>query len=343
MNEERVLVTGGSGFLGVYCIAALLQSGFRVRTTVRSLGREAEVRAMLAEAGSTPGEALSFAEADLMKDEGWAAAVEGCRYVQHVASPLPVAMPKDENELIAPAREGTLRVLRAARDAGVERVVLLSSSAAIGEGHAAQREPFCETTWTNLESKDVTAYSKSKTLAERAAWEFLAREGGALEMTAVNPVTVFGPVLGPDYSTTILLIQRLMAGAVPACPQMRFATVDVRDVADLQVRAMLRPEAKGERFLAASGEPVAMVEIAAMLKRQLGAAARRVPTREMPNWMVHALSWVNPELKAILPQLGKVRSFSSEKARERLGWAPRGQEETIVATAQSLLRLRLVR
>ncbi len=337
-----MLVTGGSGFLGVYGIAALVGAGFRVRATVRSLGREAEVRAMLAQAGCTPGEALSFAETDLMKDEGWAAAVAGCRYVQHVASPFPVAAPKDENELIAPAREGTLRVLRAARDAGVQRVVLTSSFAAVGEGHAVRAEPFEEATWTNLAGKDVTSYAKSKTLAERAAWEFLAREGGALELTAVNPVTVFGPVLGPDYSTTILLIERLMDGSVPACPRMSFATVDVRDVADLYVRAMLRPEAKGERFLAVSGASVAMVEIAGMLRRRMGDAARRVPTREMPNWMVHVLSVFNPELKAILPQLGKAQTVSGEKARELLGWTPRGQEETIVATAESLVRLGLV-
>jgi nucleoside-diphosphate-sugar epimerase len=202
MAGESVLVTGGSGFIGAHCILQLLEKDYRVRTTVRSLAREADVLSMLRQGGADPGDKLEFAAADLTSDAGWPAAVAGCTYVLHVASPFPPAAPKDENELIVPAREGALRVLRAARDAGVKRVVLTSSYAAIGYGQPQQKTPFDETNWTDPNGDDVRAYVKSKTLAERAAWDFIAKEGGALELSVVNPVGVFGPVLGPDYSTS---------------------------------------------------------------------------------------------------------------------------------------------
>src|SRR5215471_17128477 len=193
---STALVTGGSGFIGCHCILQLLAAGYEVRTTVRNLKREADVRAMLKTGGAEPGERLSFVAADLEKDAGWAEAVTGCEYVLHVASPLPPKEPKHEDELIVPAREGSLRVLRAARDAGVKRVVLTSSFAAIGYGHAPQDAPFNETSWTDPNGHDVLPYAKSKTLAERAAWEFIAAEGRGLELSVVNPVGVFGPVLG---------------------------------------------------------------------------------------------------------------------------------------------------
>lgn len=174
-----------------------------MRATVRNLAREADIRAMLRQGGAEPGSRLNLFAADLLADEGWAEAVAGCDYVLHVASPLPEAVPKDENEIIAPAREGTLRVLRAARDAGVRRVVLTSSFAAVGYGHRPQAAPFDETLWTDPAAEDILPYVKSKTLAEGAAWQFMAHEGGSLELAAVNPVGVFGPVLGPDYSASI--------------------------------------------------------------------------------------------------------------------------------------------
>jgi nucleoside-diphosphate-sugar epimerase len=240
---SKVLVTGGSGFIGSHAIVQLLAAGYQVRTTVRDLKREKEVRAMLRNGGAEPGSRLSFVSADLTRDAGWAEAVEGCEYVLHVASPLPPSVPKHEDELIVPARDGALRVLRAARDAGVKRVVLTSSFAAVGYGYKPQAKPFDETNWTQLEGDDVAPYTKSKALAERAAWDFLVREGGALELSVVNPVGVFGPVLGPDYSASILIVQRLMDGALPGSPTLSFGIVDVRDVIDLHIRAMTRPEA----------------------------------------------------------------------------------------------------
>lgn len=338
-----VLVTGGSGFIGSHCILQLLATGHRVRTTVRSLKREAEVRGLLKQAGADAGERLAFVEADLERDAGWKEAVAGCEFVLHVASPFPPSVPKDENELIVPAREGALRVLRAARDAGVKRVVLTSSFAAIGYGHRPQGMPFDETSWTDPNGDDVLPYAKSKTLAERAAWDFIAREGGRLELSVVNPVGVFGPVLGPDYSTSILLVKRLMDGAMPGCPKLYFGVVDVRDVADLHLRAMAESSAKGERFLAVAGDFLSIVEIAKILKSRLGDAAKRVPTRQLPNWLVRLASLRDPAVKQILPELGKVKNATNQKAKRLLGWAPRSNEEAIVATGESLVRLGLVK
>lgn len=337
-----VLVTGGSGFIGSHCILQLLAAGHQVRTTVRNLNCEKDVQALLEAGGADPGDRLSFMAADLESDAGWADAVAGCEYVLHVASPFPPGVPKNADELIVPARDGALRVLRASRDAGVRRVVLTSSFAAIGYGGKDQTRPFDETDWTDLAGNDVAPYVKSKTLAERAAWDLIAAEGGKLELSVVNPVMVFGPVLGSDYSTSILLLQKMLAGAVPGCPRLCFGVVDVRDVADLHLRAMTHPAAKGERFLAVAGDFLSMLEIAAVLKRRLGAAAAKVPTRQLPNWLVHIAALKDPAVKQILPELGKMKSATHEKARRLLGWVPRSNEESLVATAESLVRLGLV-
>ena len=338
---STVLVTGGSGFIGAHCILQLLDAGYDVRTTVRDLKREADVRAMLAIGGADAGDRLSFVAADLEKDAGWADAVAGCGYVLHVASPFPANIPKHEDELIVPAREGALRVLRAARDAGVKRVVLTSSFAAIGYGQ--EPRTFDERDWTNLNGEGLTPYVKSKTIAERAAWDFIAKEGGALELSVVNPVAVFGPVLGPDYSTSILLVQRMMDGAMPGCPRLKFGAVDVRDVADLHLRAMTNVAAKGERFLAVAGDFVWMVELARMLKSRMGAVAKKIPMRELPNWLVRVAALREPAVKQIIPELGKEKNATNEKAKRMLEWAPRSNEECIVATAESLVRLGLVK
>ncbi len=338
-----VLVTGGSGFIGSHCILQLLAAGHQVRTTVRSLGREADVRAMLKVGGAEPGNRLSFFEADLGKDAGWKEAADGCEYVLHVASPFPASLPKDENELIRPAVEGTLRVLRAARDAETRRVVMTSSFAAIGYGQRPQKAPFNERNWTNLKARGLLPYVKSKTIAENEAWNFMGRERGGLELAVVNPVGVFGPVLGPDYSTSILLVQRLMDGAVPGCPKLYFGVVDVRDVADLHLRAMTNPAAKGDRFLAVAGDFMSVLDIAKVLKSRMGVWAKRVPTLQLPNWLVRLAALRDPAVKQILPELGKRKNATDEHARTVLGWEPRSREDAIVATAESLVRLGLLR
>jgi nucleoside-diphosphate-sugar epimerase len=278
-----------------------------------------------------------------MSDAGWPAAVAGCEYVLHIASPFPSTVPKDENELIVPAREGALRVLRAARDAGVKRLVQTSSFAAVGYGHAEQERVFTEKDWTDPDGADVMPYTKSKTLAERAAWDFISREGAGLELAVVNPVGVFGPVLGPDYATSILLVQRMMDGALPGLPRMCFGVVDVRDVADLHLRAMTNPAAKGERFLAVAGDFMWIVEIAKTLKERLGDAAKRVPTRQLPNWLVKLAALKDPAVKQIIPELGKWKNATSEKAQRVLGWSPRSREDSVVATAESMIRLGLLK
>lgn len=320
-----------------------MANGHKVHTTVRTLDRERGVRALLAQgAYSGSDQRVRFFAADLESDKGWPQAVAGCEYVLHVASPFPATLPRDEAELIGPAREGALRVLRAARDAGVRRVVLTSSFAAIGYGRDEQKEAFTETSWTNLEGNGVLAYHKSKTVAEMAAWKFIASEGNGMELAVVNPVAIFGPLLGPDFSTSVILIKRLMEGVVPGCPQGCFGVVDVRDVADLHMRAMIDPAANGERFIAAAGNFMTVSDIARALKEQMGDVARRVPTRRLPNWLVRLSAAFDPSVKLFLPDLGKQKNATNEKARRVLGWTPRSNQEAVVATATSLIQLGLL-
>jgi nucleoside-diphosphate-sugar epimerase len=340
---NRVLVTGGSGFIGSHAILQLTAAGHPVRATLRSLGKEDRVRSMLATGGMSPDADVSFVEADLIRDEGWAEAVESCPYVLHIASPFPSSLPRHEDELIRPAREGALRVLRAARAAGVKRVVLTSSFAAVGYGHQPREAPFDETDWTRLDGRAVTPYVKSKTLAERAAWNWVNGEGGGLELSVVNPVAVFGPVLAEDYSTSIRLVQRLMDGDMPGCPRLSFGVVDVRDVVDLHLRAMRDPAASGERFLATSGEPMSIVEMSRTLRERLGEAAHRVPSRQLPDWLVRLIGLFDAEVRSVTAELGTRKPASSAKARTVLGWEPRPPEDALVASAESLLELGLLK
>jgi nucleoside-diphosphate-sugar epimerase len=329
--SATVLVTGGSGFLGLHTIIQLLERGYRVRTTVRSLARETQVRETLANAGVEPGDRLSFFAADLLADDGWAAAADGAEFVLHVASPFPATAPDHEDELIVPAREGTLRVLRAARDAGVRRVVVTSSFAAVGYGRDPGDHVFTERDWTDPDA-DIGAYIKSKAIAERAAWDF---ERGDLELAVVNPVGIFGPVLGPDQSASIGMVSGLLGGAMEAgMPRLSFAVVDVRDAADLHLRAMTDPAAAGERFIAAAGDGVWLADIARILREHLGDAAANVPTTELPDEVVRANAPVSDPMAR---EVGNFRHLSAEKARRVLGWNPRSTEETILATAESLL------
>jgi nucleoside-diphosphate-sugar epimerase len=325
-----VLVTGGSGFLALHTIRRLLDAGYDVRTTVRTSSREAEVRALLPGAG----ERLTFFTADLLADAGWAAAVEGAEFVLHVASPFPAGAPEHEDDLIVPAREGTLRVLRAARDAGVRRVVVTSSFAAIGYGRPDPGEHvFTEADWTDPAS-DIGAYVKSKAIAERAAWDF---DRGAMELAVVNPVGIFGPVVGHDHSASTGLISRLLDGTMAAgVPRLAFAVVDVRDAADLHLRAMTDPAAAGERFIAAAGDSVWLSDIARVLRERLGAAAAEVPTTTLPDDVVRAGAGPGD---TIAREVGTLRHLSAEKARRTLGWEPRSTEAAVLATAESLLAL----
>jgi dihydroflavonol-4-reductase len=333
LPQKTVLVTGGSGFLGGWCLVELLRRGYRVRTTVRELGREAEVRARV-ESQVDAGDRLSFLAADLGSDDGWAQAVDGCDYVLHVASPFPSAQPKDPDELIVPAREGTLRVLRAALDAGVERVVLTSSVAAVRGGVKSAPAPLTEADWTDGDNTALQPYTRSKALAERAAWDLVAERGETAKLAVVNPGAILGPVLGEERSTSLGIVERLLKG-MPGTPRIGFSVVDVRDVAELQIKAMTAPEAGGERFIAIARFQW-MADIAAVLRDRLGPAAAKVPKRGIPDLVVRAMGIFDPSVRAVASQLGEKVEMSSAKAESTLGWSPRPVEETIVDCARSL-------
>ncbi|MFJ8936509.1 SDR family oxidoreductase [Streptomyces sp. NPDC102365] len=332
----QVLVTGGTGFIGSWCVLALLDAGHTVRTTVRDLRREPELRSWLHAAASFDDDRLTVVRADLQHPDGWDDAVAGCDFVLHVASPTLRRAPANDDDLVLPTREGVLRVLRAAREAGVRRVVLTSAFGAVGIGHPRRAAPFTEEDWTNTDA-DIPPYQRSKTLAERAAWQFVADEGAGLELAAIHPVGVLGPLLGPDDPPCLRLVRRMLEGRVPACPPFGMGFVDVRDVADLHVRAMTDPAASGERFLAVAGHSLRVVDIARILRDRLGERAAKAPTRELPVWLARALGAVNPELRLLRHQLGRDLDATSSKAEKLLGWRARPIEDTIAQTAESLL------
>ena len=337
---QTVLVTGGSGYIAGYVIAALIARGFSVRATVRSLSREAEIRATLKKITDPSG--IQFFAADLNGDAGWAEAVAGCTYVQHVASPLPVADPKHDDELVRPARDGALRVMRAARDAGVKRVVMTASVASIAYGHGDQTAPYTEEDWTDETNLTATSpYVRSKTIAERAVRDWFKREGGALELVTIHPGLVIGPVLGNDFSASVEAIKKLMEGSVPGLPKFGWAIVDVRDVADMHIAAMLTPGVAGERFIAAA-DFWWMKDMAAALRRRLGNRARKVPTMQLPNFAVRLAAMFDPLIKTQVFELGRSRFVSHEKATRLLAWHPRSAEDSVVQTAESLIAEGLV-
>ncbi len=341
-NNKTVLVTGGSGFIAVHCMVQLLQQGYRVRATLRSMNRQEEVKTMLRNGGITSFENCSFFQADLSADANWDQAVAGCDYILHVASPTPIVHYKDEDEMIIPARNGVLRVLKAARKANVKRVVLTSAYGAVGMGHKNRTTPYTEKDWSNLDA-DLHAYQKSKTIAEKAAWDFIKQAGGSLELSTVNPVAVMGPVLGTDFSHSNHIIRRMLEGELKACPKISSCYVDVRDVAGLHLLAMTDPKANGERFLASSGAALSMLDVANILRRNLGVDAQKVPTKEMPDWKIRMAALFNPSLRMVATLLGKYAQVSSAKAENLLHWSPRSNEEAIVATAKSLLQLGLIK
>lgn len=337
--KDTVLVTGGTGFVGIYCILQLLQKGYTVKTTLRSMKRKDEVLAMLKNGGITSYENLEFIEADLLNDANWDEATEGCTYVLHVASPMPPSIPKDENELIRPAVGGTLRVLKASKAAGVKRVVVTSSFVAVGYSHKDPNTVITEKDWTNPDQKGLVAYHKSKVLGERAAWDFIEKEGGDMELVVINPVFIQGPSLGPDFSGSFHMLEMLLKGGMKAVPNINFNVIDVRDVADLHIRAMTNPEASGQRFIGMAGGSISFPQIAELLKRKLPGISQKVPVKVMPDWIVRVGALFNAQARAISSTLGVHRNVSNEKAKKILGWKPIAtNEEAIIATAESMAK-----
>ena len=338
---NTVMVSGGSGYIAGETIRQLLGKGWTVHTTVRNLSREAELRGQL---GGTP-ETLKFFAADLMSDAGWAEAMAGCSHVCHMASPFPASVPKDENEIIVPAREGALRALRFAKAAGVTRFVMTSSSAAIAYGHPDGKVTYDERDWTNIAAPGVQPYVKSKAISERAARDWVDREGQSLEFCAVCPVMVLGPVQSGDFAASVEVVLRLLNGSVPALPDVGFSIVDLRDIADLHVRALEAPTDKvaGGRFIGSSGPFMKFADVAAVLRDRLGPQARKVPTRKMPAIGVRILALFMPAAKQLIGEIGRTRTTSSAHAQSVLGWQPRPPEDSIVDCARSLIERGVVK
>ncbi|OHU48914.1 SDR family oxidoreductase [Mycobacteroides chelonae] len=337
----QVLVTGGSGFIGGWCVLAALESGHDVRTTVRDLAKGEVLRGQLHAAADFDDSRLTIVRADLTGDDGWDEAVAGADYVLHVASPTLRNGPVEERAMVAAARGGVLRVLRASRDAGVKRVVLTSASGAVVYGHKPQSEPFTEEDWTDTDA-GVPPYQKSKTLAERAAWEFIATEGRGMELATIQPTGVLGPLLGNDDPPSLRTVSGMLNGSLPVCPPFGTGWVDVRDVADLHLRAMTDSVAAGERFIATSGRSLRMVEVSRILRERLGERAAKAPVREMPLLLAKFLALVNPQMRALRPQLGLNLDSSAAKAERMLGWKPRTVADSLEDTANSLLSQGLI-
>lgn len=333
-------MTGGNGYLGSHVIDSLLRAGYRVRTTVRSLDRAGQIRTTAAGSGRDPGERLEVLRADLNADEGWDEAARNCTYVLHVASPFPAGQPRHEDEVIIPARDGALRVLRAARDQGVERVVMTSSFAAIGYTRKPGDE-YDEHDWTDP-GDDLVPYIKSKTVAERAAWDFMRDQGGDLELTVIAPTGIFGPILNDHLAVSVTFVKAMLDGALAVVQPQYFGVADVRDVADVHVRAMTCPAAAGERFLVSGGEAISFLRMANILAEHLGERAARVPAQELTAEQLREGARTNPAFREALSQLGKIPVLRTDKARKILGWQPRDVVTTIVDTAESLFRRGLV-
>ena len=335
---DTVFVSGGSGYIAGFLIRQLVAEGWMVHTSVRDLAKEGAVRALLA----LDNNRLRFFAADLSQDAGWAQAMAGCSHVAHVASPLPFGVPKDANELILPARDGALRALRAAKAAGVRRFVMTSSVAAVSYGRGRGVHHFTEADWTQLEGKGLTPYIQSKTIAERAARDWVAAEGGGIEYCSINPSVVLGPVWSPDYSASVLIVKKLLNGSLGACPDIGFGVVDVRDVADLHVRALKAPGMAGERFIA-SGPFMKLREVADVLRAELGPQAHKVTTRNVPDWLVRVMALFNPMARAVVGELGSVRHQDASHAKAVLGWQTRPVQQSIVDAARSLIELGIVK
>ncbi|MDP6689765.1 MAG: NAD-dependent epimerase/dehydratase family protein [Alphaproteobacteria bacterium] len=338
-EPTRVAVTGASGYIALHVIAGLLDQGHEVRGTLRDMARGDQIRTALAR--QTEVSKLSFAQTDLTSDDGWDEAFAGCQYVQHIASPLPAADPKNHDELIIPARDGALRALGAATRAGVERVVMTSSVAAVGQGHEV-RDNFTENDWS-IETLEIGAYALSKTIAERAAWDFIAGlpDDQSLELVTINPSLVVGPLIDPDGSASIEIVRKFMAREVPGCPRFGISLVDVRDVAAAHIAAMTAPGAAGHRYIC-STEFRWMSQIAEQLNTEFGPSGRPVPTRVLPNFAVRLVALFDPTVRRIVPDLEQQRDYDSSALRRDLNWQTRPMDESVRATAESLIELGVV-
>jgi len=333
---EKVLVTGATGFIGLHCIAQLLQQGYNVTGTVRSPSRIDEVKQALSEQQIST-DNLSFVEADLTKDDGWDEAVSGCDFVMHVASPFIIGVPKHEDELIVPAVEGTRRVIEAAIKQGVKKVVLTSSCAAITETHNGQTH-FTEADWTDASSAKTPAYYKSKTLAEQKAWDLIGAQS-TTKLAVINPAGVIGPTLTDDIGTANEFILQIIDGKVPGCPKLHIGFVDVRDVATAHILAMQKSEADGERFIISERE-YWFKDFSAVLK---AAGYKKAPSREMPNWLVKVFGLFDPATRQMAQMVGSEKFTPSDKARKILGWNPRNTDEGIRDTAIQIVEKGMVK
>ena len=337
---ENVLITGASGFIGAHCIIQLLESGYKVRGTVRNLSRVPALTEMFARHTDKVNH-LSFVQADLLSDDGWEEAAAGCTYLMHVASPVPTTLPKHEDDIIVPARDGTLRALQAGMAAGVKRVVLTSSIAAICYGHRDNSKTFTESDWSIINRPDVMAYPKSKTIAEQAAWDLIKESKTDMELVTVNPGLVLGPALEKDFGSSLEVVKKMMNGELPGAPKIGWPIVDVRDVADMHLKAMVHPEAGGQRFICAN-ETMWMLDIAMVLQRHFPKYRKKVPKRTLPNWLIKISALFDPTVRSVISELDKPQYVSSQKARDMLGWEPRLNKEAVRAAAESLIRYGVV-
>ncbi len=341
---KTVLVTGGTGFVGTHIIFQLLQRGYNVKTTIRSLSSKSKVIDTLKFNGISTFDKLTFVEADLSKDDNWDVAMKGCNYVLSVASPVFFTIPKDENEVIRPAVEGIIRVLKAARNAGVKRVVMTSNFGAVGFSNKNSNITTTEEDWTNPNEKGLSAYEKSKLLAERTAWDFIEKEGGSLEFTTINPVAILGPSLSAHMSGSFGLIEHLLNGSMRAIPNIPLNIVDVRDVADLHIRAMTNPKANGQRFIASADGQISMPEIAALIKNKKSDIAKNISTKTVPNWVIYLAALFNKQAKEAALLLRMSRNVSNTKAKKTLDWKPIStNEEIILASLDSMVKYELIK
>ncbi|MDJ1466884.1 aldehyde reductase [Cytophagaceae bacterium DM2B3-1] len=343
-NKETVLVTGGTGFVGMHIILQLLQKGYHVKTTLRNLTTKEQLIGALKSHGITSFDQLSFIEAELTRDDNWEVAMKGCTHVLSVASPVFFNVPKDENEAIRPAVEGILRILKFAKKEGVKRVVMTSNFGAVGFSQTDKSRQTIEADWTDTNVRGLSVYEKSKTLAERAAWNFMDRDGGTLEFATINPVAILGPSLNAHISGSFHLLQHLLDGSMKAIPNIPLNVVDVRDVADLHIRAMTNPKANGQRFIATADGQISIPEIAAFLKKKMPDIAKNVSTKKLPDWILYFTSLFNVRAKEATMLLQVNRNVSNQKAKKILDWTPIAtQEQTILASLESMVKYGIVK